>query len=372
VNFIWQHIEKIIGTYDGSLPLPHFLKEYYKQFPILGSRDRRLLSEMAFCWYRAVRRLDESMPFQQKMQGALYLCGTDEKLTEKLFADSTFDVKNITTQEDKIFPYDISLSEGINRQDWLQSTLQQPQLFIRARRDKKFILSILHQKHIECSFISDTCITLPNGTAINNWLPEDGYVVQDASSQLTGTYFAPRANELWWDCCSGAGGKSLMLKDLEPTVKLTVTDTRKSILHNLSKRFKLYKHTPPVTILADVTDSTQIHQYMGSKSFDGIICDVPCTGSGTWSRTPEQMYFFNAELLNEFSDKQKKIALNAAAYLKPGGRLFYITCSVFQQENEAVVDYIVQNTGLQLVQSQLINGIEHHADSMFIAVLKKA
>jgi len=371
MNFIWQHIERITGSYDGSLPLPHFLKDYYKQYPILGSRDRRMLSEMAFCWYRSAKWVDESLPLKEKIEAALHICEADEKMIKRLFPTSGFDINNIKLNENNGFPFNISLSEGITKNDWLQSTLKQPRLFIRARRDKKFILSILQQKNVDASFITDTCITIPNGTAINNWLPEDGYVVQDASSQLTGTFFKPQQGEYWWDSCSGAGGKSLLLKDLEPSVHLTVSDTRKSILYNLGKRFKLYKHTPPTTLLVDVADDSSLQKAMGNKKFDAIICDVPCSGSGTWARTPEQMYFFDPESVGNFAKKQLAIANNAAQYLKPGGRLFYITCSVFRQENEDVVAQLVKSSELTIEATQLINGIEHHADSMFITVLRK-
>jgi len=57
--------------------------------------------------------------------------------------------------------------------------------------------------------------------------------------------------------------------------------------------------------------------------------------------------------------------------IKPGGLLVYITCSVFEAENEAVVESIAAKSGIQLLHSELINGIEHQADSMFIAVLRK-
>ncbi len=371
MNFIWQHVERITGSYDGSLPLPHFLKDYYKQYPILGSRDRRMLSEITFCWYRSLNWLEESLPLKEKVEAALHICGADEQMISRLFPGSSFNAENISLNSKDVFPFDIPLSEGITKNDWLHCTLQQPMLFIRTRQDKKFILSILQQKNVDASFISDTCITLPNGTAINNWLPEDGYVVQDASSQQTGTFFKPQQDEYWWDCCSGAGGKSLLLKDMEPSVHLTVSDTRKSILYNLGKRFKLYKHTPPTTVIVDVADATELQKAMGNKKFDAVICDVPCSGSGTWARTPEQMYFFDPKSVNDFAKKQKAITTNAEQYLKPGGRLYYITCSVFRQENEDVVANLVKNCNLKVETTQLINGIEHHADSMFITVLRK-
>jgi 16S rRNA (cytosine967-C5)-methyltransferase len=59
------------------------------------------------------------------------------------------------------------------------------------------------------------------------------------------------------------------------------------------------------------------------------------------------------------------------AYLKPGGRLIYITCSIFQQENEDVLDHLVSGNALVVEEKKLINGISAKADSMFIAVLRK-
>jgi 16S rRNA (cytosine967-C5)-methyltransferase len=67
---------------------------------------------------------------------------------------------------------------------------------------------------------------------------------------------------------------------------------------------------------------------------------------------------------------QQQIAVNVSRHLKPGGRLFYITCSVFREENEAVVAEIVKQTGLKVVRMQLINGIAARADSMFMAILQ--
>ena len=81
--------------------------------------------------------------------------------------------------------------------------------------------------------------------------------------------------------------------------------------------------------------------------------------------------FFSEEQIANYSDQQKAIAVNACKFLKPGGHLFYITCSVFRKENEEVIDFLLKNNDLQLESIKLINGIDKQADSMFIAVLRK-
>ncbi|MFN2440108.1 MAG: Fmu (Sun) domain-containing protein, partial [Chitinophagaceae bacterium] len=102
--------------------------------------------------------------------------------------------------------------------------------------------------------------------------------------------------------------------------------------------------------------------------FDLIICDAPCTGSGTWSRTPEQLYFFKEEKIEYYAGLQKKIAVNAIKALKKGGHLLYITCSVFKKENENIVEYLQQNTSLQLKSMRYFKGYDKQADTLFTAL----
>ena len=106
------------------------------------------------------------------------------------------------------------------------------------------------------------------------------------------------------------------------------------------------------------------------KLFDGIIADVPCSGSGTWSRTPEMLTFFDEQELVKYTDRQKEIVTNVMPYLKPGGYLIYITCSVFKVENEDIVAHLSKLPQLELVKTALINGIANRSDSMFYALFK--
>ncbi len=373
MRYIIQHFKSIIETYKGEIPLAHFLKTYFKQYPILGSRDRKILSAMAYSWYRCAKGIGND----EMLNGLMARWLTENKLPATPLAELLTDnTQSIPFDLNAIFPYDIPLSDGITKEEWLQSMLVQPDLFIRIRKDMGKITSLLNSQQIPFTFITDTCLSLPNGAKIDALLPPESYVVQDASSQQTGAYFNPKKNEQWFDCCSGAGGKSLLLKDLESGVRLTITDIRDSIIYNLQKRFRQYRHVPPVAHVADVANSHQLDKTIGSKQFDNIICDAPCSGSGTWSRTPEQMYFFDPATLPSFSALQKTIATNVSRHLKPGGRLIYITCSVFKNENEEVVAEIIkaapEPSRLEVVHQQLINGITHKADSMFIAILKNA
>ena len=106
-------------------------------------------------------------------------------------------------------------------------------------------------------------------------------------------------------------------------------------------------------------------------NFDLVLCDTPCTGSGTWSRTPEQLYYFDHKRIEQYASLQKKIVSNIIRGLKRNGSLLYITCSVFKRENEEVIAFIKNNFGYRPVRMELLEGYEKKADTMFAALLTK-
>ena len=125
-------------------------------------------------------------------------------------------------------------------------------------------------------------------------------------------------------------------------------------------------HNSPAFAKAAAGEATHNSQ-LTTHSFDLIIFDAPCTGSGTWSRTPEQLYYFKDEKIDDYSTLQKKMLANIIPHLKEGGSLLYITCSVFKKENEEIVDFIKENFHLQLKKMEILKGYDKNADSMFAA-----
>jgi 16S rRNA (cytosine967-C5)-methyltransferase len=102
-----------------------------------------------------------------------------------------------------------------------------------------------------------------------------------------------------------------------------------------------------------------------------VVCDVPCSGSGTWRRTPENLSEFNTKQIEEYARLQRKIVGNSLPFLKPGGTLVYITCSVFSAENRVNAEIIAAENGLKLKESGVIGGLKLNADYLYRAVLKK-
>jgi len=294
---------------------------------------------------------------------------------------------------EEVFPWKEQLSEEMDHEKFCESFFIQPDLFIRLRPGyENAVKTKLRDWGINFSEISSTCLALPNAARIENIIELDKEaVVQDLNSQRTGKFFKNSKLEASgkelkvWDCCAGSGGKSLLLHDLDPGIRLTVSDVRESILFNLKQRFAKAGIKNYTSFTADLTslnfsknvpaDKSQISlkARRGSvgESFDLVICDAPCTGSGTWSRTPEQLYFFNDEKIDQYALLQKKIVSTIVAMLKKNGWLLYITCSVFKKENEDVVEFIRSNSEFELVEMELLKGYEKKADTMFAALFKR-
>ena len=201
-----------------------------------------------------------------------------------------------------IFPWRGELSEGMDSKNFATSFLIQPDLFLRLRPGKEEIVKQkLHLANISFNEINPTCLSLENAVQAHEVIELDKEaVIQDYNSQRVGEFMEsiPPASPLRvYDCCAGSGGKSILAYDILENIHLTVSDIRESILSNLKKRFELAgirNYTAFVENLSTLNHKpkTENRKY---SSFDLIICDAPCTGSGTWGRTPEQLYYFQTE-----------------------------------------------------------------------------
>lgn len=381
MNFLVRHISDILTDYKAEVPLSVYLKNYFRNFPRLGSRDRKAISQAVYLYYRYSKRLPGDLTVFEVIFNAIQHSRPGNSFLETMLLryDDSLPLKTTSiVLPEKQLP---ELSEGIALQDWCDSFLTQPRMFIRAR--KPGIAAQLQAAGIPFNPCPDgdrerpspTCIALPNGTDLENILPTAGYVVQDWASQRS-VHFLLENSDLKpemkvWDCCAGAGGKSLMLTDLVQGVRIFATDIRESILSNLTWRFRRYHLRAPKTAVTDVSYPAALQKAVRGEQFDLVICDVPCSGSGTWARTPEQHHFFRQESLKDMCERQLKITSNVASYLKPGGTLAYITCSVFREENEYIVREAATIHNLEVSATKLIDGTKSGADSMFIALLEK-
>lgn len=382
-----DYARALLENYNAREPFHLFLKKYFSLNKRHGSKDRRIISSLCYDYFRLGAAVSSRISITQKLLLSVFLVENkpsrilkdlepswnemiENPLPEKVsMVKDIFDLQNI-------FPFNDELSTGIDVALFNFSFLIQPKLFIRIRPGKKkMVLQKLKKANISFEILHPDCLSFANSENINRFLHlDDEAVIQDYNSQQT---LAILKNEITdkfeifsvWDCCAASGGKSILAYDLFKNINLTVSDTRKNILKNLSDRFKRAGITNYFSFVADLSAAGAVKAI--KNSFDVIIADVPCSGSGTWVRTPEQLLFFQQNEIEKYALLQRQIVMNAMPFLKPNGYLLYITCSVFKKENEENVAFFTEKNTLTLINSEYLKGYEVQADTLFVALFKK-
>lgn len=385
---------QLLQQYNGTQPFGSFIKQFFSQHKKYGSKDRKNIAHLCYAFFRLGKALPQ-LPAEERILTGLFLCSHEPNELLQHLKPEWNDNARISLEEKlsvlnhpfsihELFPWKNELSSGIDHEAFCSSFLTQPDLFLRLRPGKEAtVKSKLQQAGIAFRETGPFCLALPNASKIDTILEIDKEaVIQDYSSQRIGelmefirTSTSLRASKpnpstplSIWDACAASGGKSMLAFDIFKNIDLTVSDVRKTILINLEKRFAAAGIRHYHAFTGDLSTSAFNIQH---SLFDIIITDVPCSGSGTWSRTPEQLYYFDPVQIDRYSALQKKITDNAIPFLKPGGFLLYCTCSVFKQENEEVVAHIQQQHSLQLHQPALMTGYNLKADTLFGAVFQK-
>ncbi len=220
------------------------------------------------------------------------------------------------------------------------------------------------------------------------WATEQSFVkgwfeVQDEGSQLAARLSGVEPGMQVADVCAGGGGKTLALAAL------------------MQNKGQIFAHDVDGRRLAPLKErldragvrNVQIRAPMRTKDaladlrerMDVVFVDAPCTGSGTWRRSPDSKWRLRPNALGKRLEEQREALALAAPLVKPGGRLIYVTCSVLPEENEdAVTAFLAayaefapvglnpgfpaytRSVGLQM--TPLLTG----CDGFYVAVLKRA
>ena len=373
----------ILTNYKGEEPFAGYIKKFFAANKKYGSKDRKSISHLCYCYFRTGKALPK-LSVEDRIVAGLFLCSSEEneilaflKPAWNSNAGLSIEEKLVLIDKDlileQIFPWKEECCEELEIEFFAESFLQQPDLFLRMRPGKeKQVKAKLKNAEIDFKTLNNSCIALSNNTKIDTLLEADKEVViQDYSSQRVADFFPINidgAIKTVWDCCAASGGKSILANDVLTNIQLTVSDIRENILFNLNKRFSAAGINNYKSFIADLSNSKQV---VAAESFDLIMADVPCSGSGTWSRTPEQLYYFELAKIDEYAKLQKSILKNVIMALKPGGYFLYITCSVFKKENKDAVNFLLENFNFKVLKMELLKGYEMKADSMFAALLQK-
>ncbi|WP_394225265.1 RsmB/NOP family class I SAM-dependent RNA methyltransferase [Paracoccus marcusii] len=187
----------------------------------------------------------------------------------------------------------------------------------------------------------------------------DGLVeLQDLSPQMACARLplAPGLRVL--DYCAGGGGKALALAARQPGIQVSAHDVAPARMADLPAR------------AARAGAKVQI-QTQPRGTFDLVVADVPCSGSGTWRRTPDAKWRLTAAQLSDLVALQARILDQVAALVAPGGLLAYMTCSVLEAENGDQVDaFLSRHPGFQRVDQHAWTPLTG-GDGFFLAQLRQ-
>ena len=389
-----QYALPLIKGYKGNEPFHLYLKKYFSANKKHGSRDRKLITALCYGYFRLGEGVNKDVSPEEKFllgmffsndQSTPLLAALEPEWNEKIqdpIAEKLNLVKDIFIEEN-IFPFKDEVSAEINFEQFNASFLEQPKLFIRIRPGKhQKVMDKLTASGFPYEKLGENTLVFANTQKISDVLNiDEEAVIQDFNSQkvselilaqpkITGTDRSSQGVKIsLWDCCAASGGKAILASDILEDIDLTVSDNRRDILQNLKERFSKAGIKNYNSFVADLAGDTG--SKFTDKKFNLILVDAPCTGSGTWSRTPEQMHYSSKKSIEKYASLQRSIVANTLSYLKENSYLLYVTCSVFKKENEENVDFFQSKLGLELLESRYLKGYDMGADTLFAAMFKK-
>jgi 16S rRNA (cytosine967-C5)-methyltransferase len=212
--------------------------------------------------------------------------------------------------------------------------------------------------------------------------------IQDEGSQLTAQICEARPGMQVMDYCAGAGGKTLALAEaMRNKGRIVAMDSDGRRLEKARPRFKRAGVSDIVEVrpLDDERSRKWLKRQKGT--FDLVLADVPCSGTGTWRRNPDMRWRVFGPSLEELLAVQAEILDKVAKAVKPGGRLVYATCSLLPEENERQVEAFRQRypefvpvvptaegpaLGMTAERPYMrLTPYRHNTDGFFAAVLRK-
>jgi 16S rRNA (cytosine967-C5)-methyltransferase len=207
--------------------------------------------------------------------------------------------------------------------------------------------------HVEPSLVAPDAWRIQGATSRLRQFASEGRVyIQDEASQLVAHALDARTGERVLDVCAAPGSKTTHLAARTPGVKLIVAGDLYE--HRLRTVIEAGARAQRSFIHAVALDATAPLP-LAEGSFDRVLIDAPCTGTGTLRRNPEIRWRITPSDIADLRERQQRILVSASKMTRMGGRLVYSTCSVEREENEEVVaSFLHQNGAFQQVSPPVL------------------
>ena len=389
----------ILDDYLKGYPLEKTLKQWFKKNRFAGSNDRRNIRDLVFDILR--KRLILYYPFQineyvengrilvlsylflyKKGSFSLEDIKKNKYLSPPINSNELIILNNINRLVKKA-PKNISL----NYPEFLEEKLSQSlgnnfnaimELFLKRAP----VYLRINQNKIN---LKEAKIKLENQGIFSEICPSSNYALkvisgekliknsssyqlgevelQDLSSQLTTELIQISSGKKILDFCAGSGGKALAIASrLRNKADIFAYDLNDLKYKNLN--YRANKAGANITIL----DSKQLIKY--KNFFDIVFVDAPCSGTGTWRRDPKIKWELNDQKLTLLTKNQYSIVKQACSYLKNGGFLIYVVCSLLEDEGDLIIrKYLLHHKNYSKVNSGTFHPI-NASDGFYFSVLK--
>ena len=208
---------------------------------------------------------------------------------------------------------------------------------VRTRANEDELLARFREAEIapENSKIADGAWRVARSTPVLRALAEEGRVYfQDEASQLVAQLVGAQPGDTVLDLCAAPGGKTTLIADRIPDSLVIASDVSARRLATVDAAVK---NQQLKNVSLTVVDGSQSLPFKPG-SFDRILVDAPCSGTGTLRHNPEIRWRLSEEDIPRLAVQQGLLLQNAVGALKQGGRLIYSTCSIEREENEDVVE----------------------------------
>lgn len=327
--------------------LPSRIQQVISAHRAFGSRDRRLYRELIYTTLRYLPWIEPELDrdFERATQLIAWLAAETPATTRfrAAFAGSwpacprdiagKQSLAEITTTEPLLPAWFEPHCPAAFHPSEIDAIHQRASIWLRTQTsDSRLILSEFDRagwtwKQSEVltgaiEFLSETDLTATEAYA------QGLFEIQDLGSQFILESAGISSGECWLDACAGAGGKTLQLAALlGPKGKVAAHDIRTEALRELKIR-------------ADRADlrNVSIVSRPEPEAYDGVLVDAPCSGSGTWRRSPHLKWTTTPALIQATTDVQSTLLRQFSNHVRPGGRLLYATCSLSRFENEGVIE----------------------------------
>lgn len=351
-KFRETHLFSFLRRFDArSQPLDRALSDYLKAHKSIGAHDRRDLSECVYSLMRWKGLLDHLLDQESAWEDryALWRNLDMSRLPPRLPLWVRCGASRWLFQE-------LAVAYGDEKAACLCRILNDPApLTIRAnllKTTREHLLALWEKIYpVEPCLSSASGICFQRRLALTSFpeFKQGLFEIQDEGSQMIAALVRPKIGDQILDYCSGSGGKTLAIAaGMAGRGQIYLHDIRPGVLHEARRRCRR----------AGVQNAQFLHPghprlHSLTSRMDWVLADVPCSGSGVYRRNPDMKWKVNDAMLGRLIEEQREIFTRALSYARPGGRIVYATCSLFQSENERQAEFFLKNLPVELSEPYL-------------------